>query len=227
MQKMLIVRCLRLDRVLPAIGVFVSSKLASSFVEPPPFDLAAVYDESAPDIPLLFILTPGMDPTPLLAALAANRNQKWATISLGQGQAPKATKLLEESAKDGYYRPVLRGAPALKGGGEDFVLLRVRRQWTIPSSSVYESFIRFSSLQARSGHKIFSKRPSSTALSSIFKNRSWTLLANCHLSATWLPCVPWLLRQTWRGRWDIASAATSPAIASISCAAIHARPRSA
>ena len=36
-----------------------------------------------------------MDPTPLLAQLAANRNQKWTTISLGQGQAPKATKLIE------------------------------------------------------------------------------------------------------------------------------------
>eukprot|EP00392_Amoebophrya_sp_AT5.2_P008787 g8815.t1 len=92
-----------MDRALPAIGVFVSQKLDSKFVEPPPFDLGAVFDESQADVPLLFILTPGVDPTPLLAALAAARNLQWSTISLGQGQAPKATKLILDAAKTGAW----------------------------------------------------------------------------------------------------------------------------
>ena len=43
---MVIVRCIRMDRALPAISVFVTAKLAASFCEPPPFDLATVVDES-------------------------------------------------------------------------------------------------------------------------------------------------------------------------------------
>ena len=35
-----------------------------------------------------FVLTPGMDPTGQLRALAISRNVPWQTISLGQGQEP-------------------------------------------------------------------------------------------------------------------------------------------
>jgi dynein heavy chain len=74
-----------------------------AFVEPPPFDLGAVYDESQSVTPLLFILTPGMDPTPLMAQLAGQRNAQFNSVSLGQGQAPKATKLLNDSAAQGFW----------------------------------------------------------------------------------------------------------------------------
>jgi hypothetical protein len=39
--------------------VFVTAKLESKFVEPPPFDLGQVFDESDALTPLLFVLTPG------------------------------------------------------------------------------------------------------------------------------------------------------------------------
>eukprot|EP00439_Symbiodinium_sp_Y106_P074245 s170_g14.t1 len=53
LQKLIIVRCIRPDRVLPAVQVFVALKLDQKFVEPPPLDLEAIYDESSCYTPLL------------------------------------------------------------------------------------------------------------------------------------------------------------------------------
>ncbi|CAE8702622.1 unnamed protein product, partial [Polarella glacialis] len=103
LQKLIVVRCVRMDRVLPATALFISSKMDPKFVEPPPLDLEAIYDESTCTTPLLFVLTPGMDPTGQLRALAVARQVHWQTISLGQGQEPKATKLVEDGSVGGFW----------------------------------------------------------------------------------------------------------------------------
>lgn len=58
-QKMLILRCLRPDKVFPAVRDFVGDRLGQRFVEAPPFDLGAAFRDSDPTIPLMFILSPG------------------------------------------------------------------------------------------------------------------------------------------------------------------------
>lgn len=58
-QKLLVLRCLRPDRVLAGVQDFVAVQLGSKFIEPPPFDLAACFKESAPATPLVFVLSPG------------------------------------------------------------------------------------------------------------------------------------------------------------------------
>jgi hypothetical protein len=58
-QKLLVLRCLRPDRVLAAIRDFVSENLGQRFIEPPPFDLAACFKESSSSTPLVFVLSPG------------------------------------------------------------------------------------------------------------------------------------------------------------------------
>jgi len=103
LQKLIVVRCVRPDRVLPAVQVFVALKLDPKFVEPPPLDLEAIYDETSCLTPLLFVLTPGMDPTGQLRALAVSRNVPWQTISLGQGQEPKAIKMVADGAEKGFW----------------------------------------------------------------------------------------------------------------------------
>merc|ERR1719235_272596 len=82
---------------------YITQRLSSEFVEPPPFDLESVFEESTNTIPTLFVLTPGMDPTPLLRSLANAHNTQWQTISLGQGQAPKAQKLMSDAAEQGFW----------------------------------------------------------------------------------------------------------------------------
>lgn len=65
-------------------------------MEPPVLDIKEVLDDSTSHSPLIFILSPGVDPTAELMQLAESKGmaQRFMTLSLGQGQAPIATKLL-------------------------------------------------------------------------------------------------------------------------------------
>ncbi len=67
--------------------------MGTSFIEPPPFDLRACYEDSTCSTPLIFVLTPGADPMTELLRVAEELGfggKKLASISLGQGQGPLA-----------------------------------------------------------------------------------------------------------------------------------------
>ncbi|GLC41774.1 hypothetical protein PLESTM_001238200 [Pleodorina starrii] len=104
-QKVLLLRMLRPDKVVPAVQSFVASSLGARFTEPPPFDLAGSYEESGPTVPLLFVLSPGSDPTAALLQFAEARGYgaKISVISMGQGQGPKAAALIEAARKAGTW----------------------------------------------------------------------------------------------------------------------------
>lgn len=55
--------------------------------------------------PLIFVLSPGVDPTNALLQLAENlgMGQRFATLSLGQGQSPIATRYIETGVKVGNW----------------------------------------------------------------------------------------------------------------------------
>lgn len=81
--------CLFFSQVIPAITNFVTEKLGKNFVEPPPFDLAKSFNDSNCCAPLIFILSPGADPTMALLKFADDKGfggAKFNSISLGQGQ---------------------------------------------------------------------------------------------------------------------------------------------
>lgn len=67
-------------------------------MEPPVLDIKAVFEESIARTPLIFVLSPGVDPTGALIQLSeqVHMNDRFFSLSLGQGQAPIATKYYDD-----------------------------------------------------------------------------------------------------------------------------------
>ncbi|KAK3264588.1 hypothetical protein CYMTET_26684, partial [Cymbomonas tetramitiformis] len=103
LQRTIVLRCLRPDKVVLRIQDFVTEKIGRQFVEPPPFDLTLIFQDSAATAPLVFILSAGTDPTAVLLSFAQQRGQPIRTISLGQGQGPKAERAIKEGRGDGTW----------------------------------------------------------------------------------------------------------------------------
>ncbi|XP_058251926.1 dynein axonemal heavy chain 2 isoform X2 [Hemibagrus wyckioides] len=105
LQRMLIVRSLRQDRVSFCVTSFIINNLGSRFVEPPVLDMKAVVEDSTTKTPLIFVLSPGVDPTAALVQLAetSGMGQRFHALSLGQGQAPIATRMIKEGVKNGHW----------------------------------------------------------------------------------------------------------------------------
>ncbi|CAJ1405692.1 unnamed protein product [Effrenium voratum] len=102
-QKLLVLRCVRPDRVLPAVMTYVAAEIGEKFVTPPPFDIAGSYSDSSTTSPLIFILSPGSDPSSALYMFAADKDTSLGSRWPGQGQGPKAERLLSEATSSGSW----------------------------------------------------------------------------------------------------------------------------
>ncbi|XP_062562978.1 dynein axonemal heavy chain 3 isoform X3 [Armigeres subalbatus] len=103
--KLIVLKCLRPDKVVPALQRFIIMKVGQSYIEPPQFNLRTSYEDSSPRIPLVFMLSPGSDPMDSLLTFASEKymGDDCRVISLGQGQGPKATKTILDAIKLGQW----------------------------------------------------------------------------------------------------------------------------
>ncbi|EFJ31602.1 hypothetical protein SELMODRAFT_86461 [Selaginella moellendorffii] len=102
-QKLLVLRVIRPDKIVTGINTFVLETMGQRYVEPPAFDLEGAYKDSTPVVPLIFVLSPGSDPMAALLKFAEEIKQEVQSISLGQGQGPKASQMIQMGMQLGFW----------------------------------------------------------------------------------------------------------------------------
>ncbi|KAJ9583316.1 hypothetical protein L9F63_022333, partial [Diploptera punctata] len=105
-EKLLLLRCFRVDRVYCAVTNYIIEIMGEQFITPPVISLDAIFDQSTTYMPVLFILSPGSDPTSELMKLADRcgfGGNKFRYLSLGQGQEPIAINLLDAAISRGQW----------------------------------------------------------------------------------------------------------------------------
>ena len=99
-QRLIIIKLLRPDALILAIHHFIVHTLGPKFLASGVPTLAELYNQSQAHTPIVFILSPGSDPTQQLLRFA--KETRGSTlhmdiVSLGQGQGPRAEELITRS----------------------------------------------------------------------------------------------------------------------------------
>ncbi|KAJ7385963.1 Dynein heavy chain 3, axonemal [Desmophyllum pertusum] len=106
LQHLIILRCLRPDKVTLGVRDFITFYMSPTYIEPPTFDLSKCYEDSDCCVPLIFVLSPGADPMASLVKFAEDigvTRSHFQTISLGQGQGPIAAKMINQAIAVGDW----------------------------------------------------------------------------------------------------------------------------
>ena len=87
---------------------FIQEKLGSKYVENRSIEFAKSFEETGPETPVFFILSPGVDPLKDVEALGKKLgftfdNKNFHNVSLGQGQEIVAEQSMELAAKEGHW----------------------------------------------------------------------------------------------------------------------------
>nr|XP_034180267.1 dynein heavy chain 10, axonemal [Osmia lignaria] len=105
-EKLMLIRCFRIDRVYRGIVNYISEIMGEEFITPPHISFELIFEQSTPTMPIVFILSPGSDPSSELMKLADGYGcggGKFKYLSLGQGQEKIAVELLEIAVNRGQW----------------------------------------------------------------------------------------------------------------------------
>jgi len=104
--KLLLVRCLRVDRIILACKEFIcnTKEMGHAYVEPITDTIEMLYDSMVPYVPVIFLLSRGADPTESIENLSRKRKlPPPAVISLGEGQGVVALRAINAAAVNGTW----------------------------------------------------------------------------------------------------------------------------
>uniref|UniRef100_H2ZKB5 AAA+ ATPase domain-containing protein n=1 Tax=Ciona savignyi TaxID=51511 RepID=H2ZKB5_CIOSA len=102
LQKLCMMRALRPDRMTYAVQNFVEEKLGTQYVENRSVEFAKSYEESGPETPIFFVLSPGVNPLKDVEAIGVKLGN-FHNVSLGQGQEIVAEQALDLAAQEGHW----------------------------------------------------------------------------------------------------------------------------
>eukprot|EP01063_Lacrimia_lanifica_P030850 TRINITY_DN4987_c0_g2_i1.p1 TRINITY_DN4987_c0_g2~~TRINITY_DN4987_c0_g2_i1.p1 ORF type:complete len:2545 (+),score=1014.20 TRINITY_DN4987_c0_g2_i1:819-7637(+) len=104
-QKLLVLKCLREDKVMYGITQVVGKYLGPMFTESPSFNLEASFGDSTNTSAIIFVLTEGTDPTNVFYEFAASKGFKDRLLvrSLGQDQGTFAQQYIQEGMRTGDW----------------------------------------------------------------------------------------------------------------------------
>ena len=94
------------------INNYITQEMGEEFITPPVVSFDSIYEQMTPFIPVVFMLSPGSDPTNDLLKLADRcgmDSEKFKHISLGQGQELAAFILLERALSQGEWLMLQNG----------------------------------------------------------------------------------------------------------------------
>ncbi|XP_970084.2 dynein axonemal heavy chain 12 [Tribolium castaneum] len=104
-RKLIVIRILRSDKLIVGATDYIAKEMGVKYITPPQFNISISYNESYNLCPLIFILSPGTDPMSALVKFAEEKKytEKFQSISLGQGQGPRAAALIQQGQDEGLW----------------------------------------------------------------------------------------------------------------------------
>uniref|UniRef100_A0A8D3CJW0 Dynein axonemal heavy chain 11 n=1 Tax=Scophthalmus maximus TaxID=52904 RepID=A0A8D3CJW0_SCOMX len=108
LQKLIILRALRPDRMTYTLTNFVEESMGPKYVDAARLEFEKLYEESGPSTPVFFILSPGVDPLKDVEKLGLKLGFSidqgtLHNLSLGQGQEEVAERALRNASKLGHW----------------------------------------------------------------------------------------------------------------------------
>ncbi|OHT09327.1 Dynein heavy chain family protein [Tritrichomonas foetus] len=102
-QRAVIIRCLRPDRAIFASTKYIQEFLGDEYIEYPSVSLDNIASEAGNNLPVIFLLSPGSDPTPLIEEAARKAKKELNTVSMGQGREEFADNFITQSKHKGEW----------------------------------------------------------------------------------------------------------------------------
>jgi dynein heavy chain len=100
---LIVIRCIREDRTMQAVTVAIERILGTEYTQVGVIDFIAVASEVVPATPIVFLLSPGADPSQQIEAAARKKRTKLAIVSMGQGQEVAAKSAISASRASGGW----------------------------------------------------------------------------------------------------------------------------
>ncbi|XP_069141245.1 dynein axonemal heavy chain 3-like isoform X4 [Argopecten irradians] len=159
LEQLIMLRCLRPDKMVPAVQMFIVEKMGQRYIEPPTFDLSVCYQDSQYFSPLIFVLSPGADPMAGLYKFAEEKGLIPRTL-------PREATLVGTKEKDDPKHNIAS-------------ILGVSSS---PSEQRGSGGKGLKTISLGQGQGPIAEKMINEAIEA----GTWVVLQNCHLAASWL-----------------------------------------